>query len=126
MDMREDKPAAGPVITGFAGTGFRIHDTVFPHGLWLDPLAAREWRAPGDVGALTDGDVSGLLALDPAPEFLLFGTGRHLVQPPRAFVRAIETRGIGVEAMDSRAAARAWGVLRLEERWIVAALMPLG
>jgi len=27
--------------------------------------------------------------------------------------------------MDSRAAARAWGVLRAEERWIVAALMPL-
>ena len=43
----------------------------------------------------------------------------------RAFVRELEGRGIGVEVMDSRAAARAWGVLRAEERWIVAALMPL-
>jgi uncharacterized protein len=27
--------------------------------------------------------------------------------------------------MDRRAAARTWGVLRAEERWIAAALMPL-
>ena len=46
-------------------------------------------------------------------------------RPPRAFVADLEARGIGVEAMDSRAAARAWGVLRAEERWIVAALLPL-
>ena len=41
-------------------------------------------------------------------------------------IREIEARGIGVEVMDSRAAARTWGLLRGEERWIVAALMPLG
>ena len=63
--------------------------------------------------------------IDPVPEFLLLGTGSGLVQPPRAFVRAMEGRGIGVEAMDSRAAARAWGVLRAEDRWIIAALLPL-
>ena len=45
--------------------------------------------------------------------------------PPRAFVAALEARGIGVEAMDSRAAARTWGLLRGEGRWIAAALMPL-
>jgi uncharacterized protein len=33
--------------------------------------------------------------------------------------------GIGMAALDSRAAARAWGVLRGEGRWIAAALMPL-
>jgi uncharacterized protein len=58
-------------------------------------------------------------------EFILLGTGPSLVFPPRALVRALEERGVGVEAMDSRAAARTWGVLRAEERWIAAALMPL-
>ena len=53
------------------------------------------------------------------------GTGPALAHPPRAFIRAMEAHGIGVEAMDSRAAARAWGVLRAEERWIVGALLPL-
>ena len=40
-------------------------------------------------------------------------------------VDALEAEGIGVEAMDSRAAARAWGILRGEDRWIAAALLPL-
>ena len=63
--------------------------------------------------------------METAPEFILIGTGAGLTRPPVALVRALEDAGIGVEAMDSRAAARAWGVLRAEERWIVAALLPL-
>ena len=66
-----------------------------------------------------------VLALSPKPEFLLLGTGATLEHPPRAFVAALEARGMGVEVMDSRVAARAWGVLRAEERQIVAALLPL-
>jgi uncharacterized protein len=62
--------------------------------------------------------------LSPAPEFLLLGTGARIAFPPRAFIRAVEARGLGVEVMDSRAAARTWGLLRGEERWIVAALLP--
>ena len=56
---------------------------------------------------------------------MLLGTGPALVRPPLSFTAAIEARGIGVEAMDSRAAARAWGVLRGEGRWIAGALYPL-
>ncbi len=126
MEFRKESPAAGPVIRGFSGTGFRVGETVFAKGVLLDPERAVEWIAPTAVDALTVDMIDGLLAIDPAPEFLLLGTGASLVQPPRAFVAAVEARGIGVEAMDSRAAARAWGVLRQEERWIVAALMPLG
>jgi uncharacterized protein len=126
MEFLKDGPVAGPVIKGFSGTGFRVGETVFPRGVLLDPHQAAEWDAPGNVGLLTPAVLDTLLGLDPFPEFLLLGTGGALVQPPRAFVAAIEARGIGVEAMDSRAAARAWGVLRQEERWIVAALMPLG
>ena len=71
-------------------------------------------------------DVAPLLALDPPPEFLILGTGATMAFAPRALVAALETRGIGVESMDSRAAARAWGMLRGEGRWIAAAIMPLG
>jgi hypothetical protein len=47
------------------------------------------------------------------------------VRPPLALTKALGARGIGVEAMDSRAAARAWGVLRAELRWVAGALYPL-
>ena len=88
-------------------------------------MRALAWRHAPAVDALTVADLGDLLDVDIPPEFLLVGTGAALRQPPRAFVRELEGRGIGVEVMDSRAAARAWGVLRAEERWIVAALMPL-
>ncbi len=83
------------------------------------------WTSPASVATLDIAALGDLLDGEVKPEFLLLGTGGGLQQPSRPFVRALEAKGVGVEAMDSRAAARAWGVLRAEERWIVAALMPL-
>jgi uncharacterized protein len=102
-----------------------VRDDVFPGGLLLSPLRAMAWDAPASVATLDLAALGDLPDLDPKPEFLLLGTGAGLQQPPRPFVRALEAAGLGVEAMDSRAAARAWGVLRAEERWIIAALLPL-
>ncbi len=98
---------------------------MFPTGLLLSPVRAMAWDDAPPIDALTLAALRDLFDGDPRPEFLLLGTGAGLRQPPRPFVRAVEALGIGVEAMDSRAAARAWGVLRAEERWIVAALLPL-
>ncbi len=126
MELRRDEHGAGPLVTGFAGTGFKVRDALFPRGLMLSPDAALDWTAPARVAGLDVAMLAVLLARDPLPEFLLLGTGARLDQPPRALVRELEAMGIGVEAMDSRAAARAWGVLRQEERQIVAALLPLG
>ena len=120
----ERTPAApGPLIQGFAGRGFRV-DGVSYEAVLLTPEEASAWAAPA-LDRLAEVDIAPLLALDPAPEFVLLGTGANLTFPPRPFVAALEARGIGVEAMDSRAAARTWGVLRAEGRWIAAALMAL-
>jgi uncharacterized protein len=115
--------AAGPLVQGFAGRGFLVDGIVY-QGVLLTPERAAAWR-PLALAALEPADVEAALALDPGPEFLILGTGAAGAFPPRAFVAALEARGIGVEAMDSRAAARCWGLLRGEGRWIAAALMPL-
>lgn len=125
MELRREDNAIGPVITGFSGHGFKVGERIFPGGVLIAPDGVVNWTMPGDVASLEVAMLGDLLAVEPPPEFLLLGTGARLVQPPRAFVRALEAQGIGVEAMDSRAAARAWGVLRMEERQIVGALMPL-
>jgi uncharacterized protein len=114
-------PASGPLVQGFAGRGFRIDGAAY-EGVLLTPERATAWEAPA-IADLVPADVAPALSAD--PEFLLLGTGAAQGFPPRAFVAALEARGIGVEAMDSRAAARAWGMLRGEGRWIAAALMPL-
>lgn len=124
IEIRRDAEALGPVITGFSGSAFRVHDRLFDKGLILTPEKAVDWAAP-PLAEITTSDLPALFEVTPLPEFLLLGTGSALVHPPRTFVRAVEAMNIGVEAMDSRAAARAWGVLRAEGRWIVGAFLPL-
>lgn len=118
-----DPSAAGPIVRGFTARGFAVDGGVY-EALLLTPERAERWQAPA-LADLGMEHLAPLLALDPPPEFLIIGTGPKMAFPPRALVAALEQRGIGVETMDSRAAARAWGMLRSEERWIAAAIMPL-
>jgi uncharacterized protein len=121
--FERDRAAAGPTVQGFAGGGFTVDGQTY-QGVMLTPERALGWEAP-PLAELTADALEPVLALEPPPEFLILGTGAATAFPPPALRRALEARGIGVEAMDSRAAARTWGVLRAEERWIVAAIMPL-
>ncbi len=108
--------ASGPAVTGFAGKLMKIDGVARPGGVILTPETAFDW----------DGEVLNLaIALDPPPEFVLLGTGASLVRPDSSLVADLEAQGIGIEAMDTRAAARVWAVLRAESRWISAALRPL-
>ncbi len=111
---RNDR-APGPAVTGFAGSLIKIDGIARARGVILTPDVVFDW----------DGDDLERALIDPLPEFILLGTGAALVRPAPAFVVAYEARGVGIEAMDTRAAARAWGVLRAEGRWISAALQPL-
>lgn len=122
MQLEPAPGAAGPVVQGFAGTGFRVDGAHYP-ALLLTPAEARAWSPP-PLADLTETDLAPLLAGH--PEFLILGTGATLVRPPRALRDAFAARAMGLEAMDSRAAARAWAVLRAEGRLIAAALYPLG
>ena len=117
-------PGAGPLVRGFSPAGsFVVGDEAYP-AILLTPERVIPWEAPALI-ELAAADVTEAIEVQPPPEFLLLGTGRRLIRPPAAFVGTLEALGIGIEAMDSRAAARTWAVLRAEERQVVAALMPL-
>ena len=123
MKIERDRAGPGPIVTGFGvGVGgFRVGEERH-RALLLTVAGASAWSPPA-LADLALADVQPLL--DAKPEFILLGTGPTLRRPPISFVRALDAAGIGVEAMDSRAAARAWGVLRGEGRLIGAALYPL-
>jgi len=78
-----------------------------------------DWQAK-PVADLTDGDFETLLGL--SPEIVLLGTGDHNVFPPRDLMFAFARRGIGLECMDTAAAARTFNVLASEGRQIAAVL----
>ena len=124
VSFEQERPSGGPVVEGFSGKGFRVDGVVYDDGLWLTPDAATAWAAPA-IEDLAIEHVASLLDRQPQPEFLLLGTGASMRRPSPAFVAAVEAKGLGVEAMDSRAAARAWVILRGEGRDIVAAFLPL-
>jgi len=117
------RPASGPTVQGFSSGGFTVDGAVY-RALLMTPERAQAWDPPA-LEALGVEHLELILALSPAPEFLILGTGAAMAFPPRALARALEALGIGVEAMDSRAAARTWGILRAEDRWIAAAIMAL-
>lgn len=120
---RDDK-AAGPIVTAIGPRGFTVDGGIYP-ALLLTPERADGWDHPALVD-LTIDDLAPLLALNPAPEFIVLGTGAAMAFAPKSLRKALAARGVGIEAMDSRAAARTWGMLRAEGRWIAAAIMRLG
>ncbi len=60
---------------------------------------------------------------DTAPEVVLFGSGQRLRFVAPALLRGLLERGIGVETMDTMAAARTYNILAAEGRRVVAALL---
>jgi uncharacterized protein len=119
----EDERGAGPAVQGFTAHGFSIDGREYAAVL-LTPERAELWSPP-PIAELGIEHLEPILSADRPPEFLILGTGPSMAFPPRVLVRALDERGIGLEAMESRAAARTWGMLRGEGRWIAAALMPL-
>ncbi len=121
VEVGRERPAPGPIVAGFGPRGFRVGEE-HHRALLLTETQARLWSPP-PLAELT-ADALAML-VEAAPEFILLGTGPLLERPAPALTRTLEAMGIGLEAMDSRAAARAWGVLRGEGRRIAAALYPI-
>ena len=123
LGFERNRPAAGPLVRGFTSDGFSVDGATYKAVL-LTPQGVTAWDPPA-LADLAVEHLEPVLSLEPAPEFVILGTGAAMAFAPRTLTADLEARGIGLEAMDSRAAARTWGLLRAEERWIAAALMPL-
>lgn len=108
--------AARP-IDGYGPGFFRIGGQVITGAVIVTAAGARSW------GGLDDG--SALVALAGEVDVILLGMGRQIAHPPKDLRLALEQAGIGVEPMDSPAAARTYNVLLAEGRRVAAALLPV-
>ena len=70
---------------------------------------------------LSEADFEPVRAL--APELVLLGTGARQRFPHPRIYRALSDAGIGVEVMDSAAAARTYNIVAAEGRRVAAALI---
>jgi uncharacterized protein len=78
-----------------------------------------DWR-PAPVESLSIDDLAPLIAAQ--PELIIVGTGEKQVLPNRDLMFAMARRGVGLEMMDTAAAARTFNVLLSEGRSVAAAL----
>jgi uncharacterized protein len=72
------------------------------------------------VTALQCDDFADVLATE--PEIVILGTGQSNIFAPRELVFAFARRSVGLEVMDSKAAARTFNVLAGEGRKVAAVL----
>lgn len=104
-------------IDGYGPGFFRVGGTVLRGPVLVTATGAAPWRGYDDTAPL--------LALTDRVDVLFVGTGRVIAHLPPAFRDILEAAGLGVEAMDSPAAARTYNVLLSEARRVAAALLPV-
>ena len=114
---------SAPSIDAYGDGGFRLAGARHEGSLLIVGDEPRGWA----VESLAD---LSLAALGPVlnagraeVEFVLLGTGLRNAMPPRDVRDGLRAAGIGLEFMDTPAAARLYNVLTAEGRRVAAALI---
>jgi len=112
-----------PSIDAFGGGGFRLSGEWHAGSLLILADDAQPWGV-ASLDALTVESLAPVFAAGRAEvEFLLLGVGARNAQPARAVREALLAAGLGLEFMDTPAAARLYNVLTSEGRRLAAALI---
>lgn len=108
------------MIQRVSETAITINGEHYAESIALTPEEVlASWDAK-PIETLDASDFEYLLAK--SPEIVLLGTGQSNVFPPRELLFAFARLGIGLESMDTAAAARTFNVLATEGRQVAAVL----
>ncbi|MET0271857.1 MAG: Mth938-like domain-containing protein [Phenylobacterium sp.] len=112
-----------PSIDAYGEGGFRLSGARHEGSLLIVGDVAQPWSV-GSFAELTPESLGPVLAAGRAEvEFLLLGVGAKNALPPRAVREALLLAGMGLEFMDTPAAAKLYNVLTAEGRRVAAALI---
>jgi uncharacterized protein len=117
MRLTETAFASGTPIDGYGPGFFRIGGAVIRGAALVLPDGAGPWAGIADPAPI--------LAAAAAIDVVFVGTGGEIAPIPPGFQAALEAAGIGVEIMNSPAAARTYNVCLAEGRRVAAALLPV-
>jgi len=118
MQLTEHRPEHELFVRRADAREVVVVDRTFTQSLVLSPQGVLEDFAPRRVAELDAAAVERVLQL--TPEVVLLGTGDRLTFPSPATLAAFLKRGVGLETMDSPAAARTFNVLAGEGRKVAA------
>jgi uncharacterized protein len=121
-------------IDAYGNGGFRFSGMSHRGGLIILADGMSAWtladvdieNADGNLAyALSLEALAPILARLALPEFLLLGTGRTQIFPKANVRRAFIDAQIGLDVMDTGAAARTYNILLAEKRPVAAVLLPV-
>ena len=121
MKFQPDTLAGVNAVSRFEAQRLWIGSTPYAHSVlvpWRGPVQA--WEADA-FEALTEQHFARIAAL--GPEVVIFGSGARQRFPAPGLLRTLIERRIGIESMDSAAAARTYNVLVNEGRRVVGAFI---
>ncbi len=143
MELKREQPTALNTVTRYGDQFIEVNEVQYTHAIAFRPEGAvREWnvrtlddittdqllnaadmrKIPGNAIDFLD-DVPPAPRYENAPEILLVGTGERQHFLPTAVTAPLLAARVGIEAMDSKAAARTYNVLMAEGRNVAVALM---
>ena len=108
------------VIRSVSDTAIRINDEAYSDSVALTAEDILGTWPNTSIAALTVADFAAVF--ETKPEIVLLGTGTSNVFPPRELTFAFARKGVGLEVMDTAAAARTFNVLANESRRVTAVL----
>ena len=118
--MKISRELSATTIRQVSSTGVEIAGTVYAETLAVASGVVHERWTDKPVEALTAEDFAAIVA--DRPDVVLLGTGKRIAFAPRELVFSFARKGIGLEVMDTAAAARTFNVLANEGRRIAAVL----
>lgn len=121
MRFTLDDAGGANLVRGWEAGALRINDE-WVRGCVLVTATLVQPLPIGSAADITVADAEAALAH--APEVLLVGTGARQTFLDDAIVRACSAAGVGIEMMDTVAAARTYNLLVGEGRRVVAVLLP--
>jgi uncharacterized protein len=106
----------------YGNGGFRFADMSHRGSVLALPSGIKAWTV-NSVAELTDEALDPIFAEGDALDLLLLGTGADIAAIPAAFRTRFREAGIGLDVMQTGAAARTYNVLLAENRKVGAALI---
>ena len=109
-------------IDAYGNGGFRFADMSHRGSILALPSGIRAWPVQTMQG-LSESDLAPVLAESEAVELLLLGTGLDIAPITEALRRRFREAQIGLDVMQTGAAARTYNVLVAENRRVAAVLV---
>lgn len=109
-------------IDAYGNGGFRFGQMSHRGSILMLPSGVHAWDVT-EPSAIDGASLAPVLAERETIELLLIGTGLDIVFVPDALRQRLKAAGIGLDAMQTGAAARTYNILMGENRKVAAALI---